>query len=246
MRTRHPRTLIQSLCNHRALLLRETKSAHLLEMFRRLQSGRESSSSSSSSSRTNDAPSSVRGMHATRTVQLIEDRDGRGLTEEIIEENLVRRRVTMHSVRFFASRCCSLPFIAVLLFKIVSLTTHFSLSFSLFLHVTQDRKRGEAMKQNDAYVESALLTTRKEALSLYRAVIRASVLFVWKDSKGHVWKDVIRESARKEFEQGKHERDPEMVNRLILSGREAVDVALDKFMEQRQKIMDEESKGKMK
>jgi hypothetical protein len=37
-----------------------------------------------------------------------------------------------------------------------------------------------------------------------------------------------------------------MVNRLILSGREAVDVALDKFMEQRQKIMDEESKGKMK
>ena len=103
MRTRHPRTLIQSLCNHRALLLRETKSAHLLEMFRRLQSGRESSSSSSSSSsRTNDAPSSVRGMHATRTVQLIEDRDGRGLTEEIIEGNLVRRRVTTHSVRFFA------------------------------------------------------------------------------------------------------------------------------------------------
>ncbi|CAL6357455.1 unnamed protein product [Bathycoccus prasinos] len=198
MRTRHQRTLIQSLCNHRALLFRESKSAHMLEMFRRLQSGRESSSSSSSSSsRTNDAPSSVRGMHATRTVQLIEDRDGRGLTEEIIEENL-------------------------------------------------DRKRGEAMKQNDAYVESALLTTRKEALSLYRAVIRASVLFVWKDSKGHVWKDVIRESARKEFEQGKHERDPEMVNRLILSGREAVDVALDKFMEQRQKIMDEESKGKMK
>ncbi len=131
MRTRHPRTLIQSLCNHRALLLRETKSAHLLEMFRRLQSGRESSSSSSSS-RTNDAPSSVRGMHATRTVQLIEDRDGRGLTEEIIEENLVRRRVTTHSVRFFASRCCSLPFIAVLLFKIVSLTTRLSLSLSSF------------------------------------------------------------------------------------------------------------------
>jgi len=217
-------------------------------MFRRLQSGRESSSSSSSSSsRTNDAPSSVRGMHATRTVQLIEDRDGRGLTEEIIEENLVRRRVTTHSVRFFASRCCSLPFIAR--FIVQNCLTHhpfFSLFLSLPSRFTQDRKRGEAMKQNDAYVESALLTTRKEALSLYRAVIRASVLFVWKDSKGHVWKDVIRESARKEFEQGKHERDPEMVNRLILSGREAVDVALDKFMEQRQKIMDEESKGKMK
>ena len=130
MRTRHQRTLIQSLCNHRALVSRETKSAHLLEMFRRLQSGRESSSSSSSSSRTNDAPSSVRGMHATRTVQLIEDRDGRGLTEEIIEENLVRRRVTTHSVRFFASRCCSLPFIAR--FIVQNCLTHHP-PFSLFL-----------------------------------------------------------------------------------------------------------------
>ena len=102
------------------------------------------------------------------------------------------------------------------------------------------------MKQNDAYVESALLTTRKEALSLYRAVIRASVLFVWKDSKGHVWKDVIRESPEERVRTRETRRDPEMVNRLILSGREAVDVALDKFMEQRQKIMDEESKGKMK
>tara|TARA_B000000441_G_scaffold115670_1_gene87331 strand:- start:1736 stop:1945 length:210 start_codon:yes stop_codon:yes gene_type:complete len=58
-----------------------------------------------------------------------------------------------------------------------------------------------------------------------------------------MWKDVIRESARKEFEEGKHERDPEMVNRLILSGREAVDAALDRFMEQRQKIIDEENQG---
>jgi hypothetical protein len=135
------------------------------------------------------------------------------------------------------------------LFKTRALQTHklslsvSSSSSSFANEKTQDRKRGEAMKQNDAYVESALLTTRKEALSLYRSVIRASVLFVWRDTKGRVWKDVIRESARKEFEQGKHERDPEIVNRLILSGREAVDVALDKFMEQRQKIMDEESKG---
>ena len=92
------------------------------------------------------------------------------------------------------------------------------------------------MKQNDACVDPRY-SPPEEALSLYRAVIRASVLFVWKDSKGHVWKDVIR--AEEEFEQGKQARS-EMVNRLILSGREAVDVALDKFMEQRQKIMDEE------
>ena len=140
MRTRHQRTLIQSLCNHRALLLRETKNAHLLEMFRRLQSGRESSSSS----RTNDAPSSVRGMHATRTVQLIEDRDGRGLTEEIIEENLVRRRVTMHSVRIYAARC-SLPFIARFIVQ-NCLTQH--PPFSLFLSLPS-RDAGPKARRSD-------------------------------------------------------------------------------------------------
>lgn len=133
------------------------------------------------------------GTDSFRSVrfELNEDRDGRGLSEEIIEESL-------------------------------------------------DRKTGEKQKKDDAHVARALLTTRNESLSLYRAVIRASVLFVWKDTNGRIWKDVIRESARNEFENGKHERDPEMVNRLILSGREAVEIALDKFMEQRKKIMDKD------
>jgi hypothetical protein len=197
------------------------------------------------------ARSTSRGFHASTGTRLIEDRDGRGLTEEIIEENLVR--FLLSRVGLWVSFSLRSLFVFVLaqsLFKTRALQTHklslsvsSSSSSSFANEKTQDRKRGEAMKQNDAYVESALLTTRKEALSLYRSVIRASVLFVWRDTKGRVWKDVIRESARKEFEQGKHERDPEIVNRLILSGREAVDVALDKFMEQRQKIMDEESKG---
>ena len=197
--------------------------------------------------------SSTRGFHASTGTRLIEDRDGRGLTEEIIEENLVRFLLSRWPLGFVLSSfslCDGACALAQSLFKTIALQTHklslsvsSSSSSSFANEKTQDRKRGEAMKQNDAYVESALLTTRKEALSLYRSVIRASVLFVWRDTKGRVWKDVIRESARKEFEQGKHERDPEIVNRLILSGREAVDVALDKFMEQRQKIMDEESKG---
>ena len=173
-----------------------------------------------------------RGFYGSASRWLVEDRDGRGLTEEIIEENLVR--FSLAFCFLYRALPCS------------SLWKHkYPCPEHLFSSVSfkQDRKRGAAMKQNDAHVKSALLTTRKEALSLYRAVIRASVLFVWKDTKGRMWKDVIRESARKEFEEGKHERDPEMVNRLILSGREAVDVALDRFMEQRQKIIDEENQG---
>ena len=44
------------------------------------------------------------------------------------------------------------------------------------------------------------LTTRREALSLYRAVLRAAPLFVWGDKAGRQWSEVIKESARKEFE----------------------------------------------
>jgi len=44
-----------------------------------------------------------------------------------------------------------------------------------------------------------LLTTRREALSLYREVLRYSNLFVWKDEYGRTWRDVIRTSARQEF-----------------------------------------------
>ena len=173
-----------------------------------------------------------RGFHGSASRWLVEDREGRGLTEEIIEGNLVRFSLAFCFL-YRALPCSS------------SWKHKYPCPEHLFSSVSfkQDRKRGAAMKQNDAHVKSALLTTRKEALSLYRAVIRASVLFVWKDTKGRMWKDVIRESARKEFEEGKHERDPEMVNRLILSGREAVDAALDRFMEQRQKIIDEENQG---
>jgi hypothetical protein len=38
---------------------------------------------------------------------------------------------------------------------------------------------------------------RREALTLYRDILRYSNLFVWKDSSGRVWRDVIRASARK-------------------------------------------------
>ena len=93
-------------------------------------------------------------------------------------------------------------------------------------------------------MRQALLTTRREALSLYRAVIRASVLFVWRDDRGRAWRDVIRESARREFEAGRHERDPEMVNRLLLTGRDALDRAVKRFLDKREEIQREEDSGR--
>ena len=88
-----------------------------------------------------------------------------------------------------------------------------------------------------------LLTTRSEALSLYRAVLRASLLFVWKDATGQVWRERIRESARAEYELHRAIRDPAAVARLLLSGRDALDQSLEKFLAKRDAMLAEEEQA---
>eukprot|EP00899_Mesostigma_viride_P028021 jgi/Mesvir1/8403/Mv24075-RA.1 len=74
----------------------------------------------------------------------------------------------------------------------------------------------------DAPSQYSVLTTRREALSLYRDVLRLSRLFTWEKQPGVLWGDEIRRSARLEFEAGRLEHDPEMVARLLLTGRDYV------------------------
>lgn len=89
-----------------------------------------------------------------------------------------------------------------------------------------------------------LTSTRREALHLYRDILRATRFFMWPDSRGVLWRDVLRENARKEFEEARFEKDPEVVNRLIIGGRDAVDSAIEKLVQkQRQQIEKERSGG---
>ena len=89
-----------------------------------------------------------------------------------------------------------------------------------------------------------LTSTRREALSLYRDIIRATRFFIWPDSRGVLWRDILRENARKEFEDARFETDPEIVTRLLIGGREAVQSTLDKLVEkQRQQIEMERGGG---
>ncbi|KAJ8762123.1 hypothetical protein K2173_007273 [Erythroxylum novogranatense] len=89
-----------------------------------------------------------------------------------------------------------------------------------------------------------LTSTRREALSLYRDILRATRFFAWPDSRGVLWRDVLRENARKEFEEARFEKDPEVVTRLLIGGREAVQSAIDKLVEkQRQQVEKEGSSG---
>jgi len=108
-----------------------------------------------------------------------------------------------------------------------------------FIERSLDQASKQGAKKREAS-PSEVLTTKREALSLYRAVWRASFLFVWRNEKGEEWRDVIRESARKEFEASRHEKDPEMVARLLLTGRDYLDQAMQKFVDKRQKIIDDE------
>ncbi|KAL1190070.1 hypothetical protein V5N11_033374 [Cardamine amara subsp. amara] len=88
-----------------------------------------------------------------------------------------------------------------------------------------------------------LTSTRREALSLYRDIFRATRFFMWTDSKGILWRDLLRENARKEFEAARFETDPEVITRLLIGGSDAVSSALDKLAEKQREIIEKQRRG---
>ncbi|KAM1245385.1 hypothetical protein ACFX2I_036587 [Malus domestica] len=52
-----------------------------------------------------------------------------------------------------------------------------------------------------------------------------------------IWRDVLRENARKKFEEARFEMDPEVITRLLIGDHDAVQSAIDELAEkQRQQI----------
>ncbi|KAK9838540.1 hypothetical protein WJX81_006082 [Elliptochloris bilobata] len=82
-----------------------------------------------------------------------------------------------------------------------------------------------------------LLTTQREALSLYRAILRHSLLYTWDNEAGQPWRDVIRQSARAEFEAVRPQRDPETIARLLVTGRDCLQQAAEKFDAKRKSLL---------
>ena len=73
-------------------------------------------------------------------------------------------------------------------------------------------------------------TRRKEALSLYREILRTAKHFHWADEKsGRPWNQLLREQARQEFQASRQETDPLIIARMIVTGRDCVQQIQNKF-----------------
>lgn len=68
----------------------------------------------------------------------------------------------------------------------------------------------------------------REALLLYRHILKFAQLLNWHHKDGTQWSSIIRTSARAEFEAAKEEKDPFILAKLILTSREALDSAREK------------------
>lgn len=64
--------------------------------------------------------------------------------------------------------------------------------------------------------------SRREALSLYREILRTANRFHWCDKHGRPWNAILKENARKEFEQSREERDPLLVAKMLAVGRQCL------------------------
>jgi hypothetical protein len=74
-------------------------------------------------------------------------------------------------------------------------------------------------------------TSRKEALSLYREILRTTKAFHWCDENGMPWSIRLRREARKEFDASKDETDPLIIARMLVTGRDCVQQIQQKFNE---------------
>ncbi|KNA22978.1 hypothetical protein SOVF_028940 [Spinacia oleracea] len=111
-------------------------------------------------------------------------------------------------------------------------------------HLAKKEKPSYDDDQNEVLTRQRLTSTRREALGLYRDILRATRFFMWPDSRGVLWRDILRENARKEFEDARFEKDHEVITRLLIGGGDAVQAALDKVAEKQREQIEKERNGR--
>jgi len=65
---------------------------------------------------------------------------------------------------------------------------------------------------------------------LYREILRTAKHFHWADDKtGQPWNKLLKQQARREFEESKQEQDPLIIARMLVTGRDCVQQVQNKF-----------------
>ena len=88
------------------------------------------------------------------------------------------------------------------------------------------------------------MSTRRQALSLYRDCLRAARRFHWTNDKGEPWNEILKKNARREFEEARFETDPLLVTRMLVTGRDALQKIEEKFMAAEKKIFEKIASSK--
>ncbi|KAF0852232.1 mitochondrial Complex1_LYR family protein [Andalucia godoyi] len=86
------------------------------------------------------------------------------------------------------------------------------------------------------HVQTSLSRQRREVLCLYRDILRVARRFSWNSESGHPWSVILQQSARKEFESAKQEKDPEVIARLLVVGRDCLDKTVNAYHDQWEKL----------
>lgn len=75
-----------------------------------------------------------------------------------------------------------------------------------------------------------------EVLRLYRDVLKSTSGFFWFNERGECWRDVLRKSARREFDNSKYETDPVLLMKMMLTTREAIAKVQQQIFETQQRL----------
>ena len=75
-------------------------------------------------------------------------------------------------------------------------------------------------------VENLRKTNRKppnkQVLRLYHDILKFTRDFDWEDDNGIIWRDSLRKSARKEFEEAREEKDPIILYKMMITAKDAM------------------------
>ncbi len=79
----------------------------------------------------------------------------------------------------------------------------------------------------------------KEALKIYRSILKLTREFTWHDENNRLWAERIKSSARQEFELARYEKDPFLIGQMIITSKEAIEKVREKLIQKYYKVNQE-------